>query len=84
MASVTVSYLEEGSCALKSGNLERIKTLQARLIKEIFGFNSKFIKEGEHFTLLRNREKTLTEVWIVEMAEISIKQFTIFFSIYRR
>ena len=54
----SVNYLEEGSCALKSGNLKDIKSLYDRLYEEVFVNRIvQFICEGEHFSLVRDRVK---------------------------
>ena len=51
MASVSV--LEEGSCALKSGNIEIVKSLYERVSNEIKSV--KHLEEGDHLRLLKNK-----------------------------
>ena len=52
-----VSVLEEGSCALKSCDLKKIRCLYDKICKELHESKRFFIKEGEHISLLKEKNR---------------------------
>lgn len=51
-----ISVLEEGSCALKSGNIVRIRNLFDRLSSEFSDSSDNFLNVADHLKLVNERK----------------------------